>query len=113
MALAWLYATTPHRDLRDGKKAVFHGTQACRLSQWNRVDCIDTLAAAYAEAGDFKRATEFQKKAISMKNTQAFESTLRDGLVQIDKDGMEARLALYKNKRAYREFRAGLLRTFF
>jgi len=48
---AWLLATCPDAKLRDGRKAVELATKACELNQWKSPDLIDTLAAAYAEAG--------------------------------------------------------------
>jgi hypothetical protein len=38
--------------------------RACEISQWKNWIFLDTLAAAYAEAGDFAKATEYQQMAI-------------------------------------------------
>jgi tetratricopeptide (TPR) repeat protein len=59
---AWLLATCPDASLRDGKKAVETAIRACELSEWKAAFAISTLAAAYAEAGDFDKAVLFQDK---------------------------------------------------
>jgi tetratricopeptide (TPR) repeat protein len=64
--LAWLYATCPDAKYRDAKKAVENADKACQLSGGNDFDDLDTLAAAYAECGDFARAQEFEWKAIAL-----------------------------------------------
>ena len=62
--LADLLATCPTADLRDGKKAVDLATKACELTKWNDSISLSALAAACAEIADFKKAVEWQKKAI-------------------------------------------------
>ena len=63
-AIGWLMAAGPDA-VRDGKRAVEHATRACELSSWKDPDPINTLAAAYAEIGDFAKAVEFQKRALA------------------------------------------------
>ena len=56
--LAWLLATCPDAGIRDGRRAVELASRACRLDFGISAACVDTLAAAHAEAGDFESAAE-------------------------------------------------------
>jgi tetratricopeptide (TPR) repeat protein len=89
--LARLLAAGPD-GARDGRRAVEHATRACELTGWKTPDFIDTLAAAYAAAGDFGKAVEFQKKALSF---PAFE--------QVKGPQARGQLALYEQKKPYRD----------
>ena len=62
--LAWIYATCPSMIYRNGDEAIVLATKACELTSFKNADFINTLAAAYAEKGNFKKAIEFQIKAI-------------------------------------------------
>ena len=65
-------------------------TLACEMSGWKDPNQVDTLAAAYAEAGEFAKAVEWQEKAIA----------LAQGATS-GEDWAE-RLELYRKKTPYR-----------
>jgi tetratricopeptide (TPR) repeat protein len=87
-ALAWFLATCPDAKYRDGRQAVAVAQRACELSKGPEE--FATLAAAFAEAGDFDRAVEAQARAIELAPAEA-------------KTEYQRRLDLYKNKRPYRQ----------
>jgi Zn-dependent protease len=61
--LAWVLATCPVDELRNGQEAVDLATWACEATQWQSPSCLGTLAAACAEVGDFTQALNLQKRA--------------------------------------------------
>jgi predicted ribosomally synthesized peptide with SipW-like signal peptide len=88
--LAWLLATGPD-GVRNGKRAVEHATKACELTEWKEPNNLETLAAAYAEDGDFDKAIENQKKALSFPDYAERSKEARQ------------RLELYSQKKPYRD----------
>ena len=64
--LALLFAACPDSKVRDAKKAMEIGTKACELTGWKTPTCLDALAAAYAEAGDFDAAARYEQKSIEI-----------------------------------------------
>jgi tetratricopeptide (TPR) repeat protein len=90
--LAWLLATCSDAKVRDGPRAVQLATKACELTDWKNSNPLDTLAAAYAEAGQYDHAVHWQHKAL--------EDPYLKGSAG---DEFRQRLELYKQKRPYRE----------
>jgi tetratricopeptide (TPR) repeat protein len=89
--LAWLLSTAPDNKVRDGRRAIVAATKACELTEWKNGGYLDTLAAAYAEVGEFDKAVEWQDKA------------LKAGDLPVkDLDAARKRLELYKQKKPYR-----------
>lgn len=88
--LAWLLATCPDKSVRDGKQAITYGKMACDQTNWEEPAFIDTLAAAYAEAGQYDKAVKYQQQAINLVPADA-------------KPDYASRLQLYKAHKPYRE----------
>jgi tetratricopeptide (TPR) repeat protein len=89
--LAWLLATAPDDKVRDGKRALEYAKKACELTEYKNGGLIDTLAAVYAELGEFDKAVEWQEKAIKAGD-----------LPVKDVDAAKKRLELFKAKKPYR-----------
>lgn len=62
--LAWLLATCPDDSVRDGNEALRYAEEACRLTAHQQPGFMSTLAAAYAEAGNFPEAITTAETAI-------------------------------------------------
>ena len=90
---AWLRATCQDEKYRNGQQAVEYATKACELTAWKDFGYLDTLAAAYAEAGNFDKAVEWQKKGMDLAPAD-------------QKADYESRLKLYQEKKPYRELPA-------
>lgn len=63
---AYLLSVCPMPKYRDAKKAIAYATKACELTQWKASDSLETLAAAYAEAGLFEEAIKRQQAAAAI-----------------------------------------------
>ena len=63
---ARLRATCPDRAFRNGQLAIADARKACELGHWKTSRWVDTLAAAYAEAGDFDSAVRTEDQAINL-----------------------------------------------
>ena len=64
--LAWLLATCPDEQCRDGEEAVRIAKSSCELLGWDNPGVLDTLSAAYAESGQFAEAVKWQTRAIKL-----------------------------------------------
>lgn len=90
---AWALATGPVAKLRNGKSAVELAKKACELTNWQNASYIDTLAAAYAEAGEFVEAAKYQREAL--RDTAYLQNNP-------EAKGLRDRLELYEAKTPYR-----------
>ena len=93
-AMAWLLATSPEASLRNGAKAVELAQRAARLSGGREPAILDTLAAAYAEAGRFGEAIETADRARKLAVDRGNHALA---------EAIEKRLALYRKKVPFRD----------
>lgn len=63
---AWFLATYPQEQFRNPPQAIELARRACELTRYNKASHLDTLAAAYAAAGQFERAVANVQKAIDL-----------------------------------------------
>lgn len=68
--LAWLLAICPQDDIRDGQRAVELARRASAASQHRNPTLLATLAAAYAETGDFAEAVATCTRALRLSDPQ-------------------------------------------
>jgi len=90
--LARFQATCSQAEFRDGTQAIENATKACELSHWDNYRYIDTIAAAYAEAGHFEQAVKWQHQAVTKLPADIRPSQRAD---------CEARLRLYQAGQSY------------
>jgi tetratricopeptide (TPR) repeat protein len=86
---AWFRLTCPDPSFRDEKQALKDAMTACKLMHWEDENMIDTLACAYAAAGDFDSALRYEGQALAMK-----------GISPDDSKALQQHLALFKQHRA-------------
>src|SRR5205823_2528641 len=55
--LAWLLATHSNPEARNGQRALILAKEACQLTTNADISLLQTLAAAYAECGQFTNAS--------------------------------------------------------
>ena len=67
---ALLLATVPHASARNGPEAVELAQRAIALSEGKRPEILGTLAAAYAETGQFAEAVQTARKAVDLATQQ-------------------------------------------
>jgi protein O-mannosyl-transferase len=92
--LAWMLATCSDPSLRDGPKALALAQRANGLSNGNDPVILRSLAAAYAENGQFSQAIEIDQRALQLSST-----TTRRDLTQ----AIQNELRLYQTASPYHE----------
>lgn len=106
-ALAWIHATNPDEQHRNGDVAVRLGQQACALSRYSNPTDLDVLAAACAERGDWEVADRYASNAIKLMSDRLEKETDPATRQQIEQQMMEVqqRLEGYLEKQPYRDTR--------
>jgi tetratricopeptide (TPR) repeat protein len=64
--LAWVLSTSPQDAVRDGKRSLELGLKACEATEYKQAHIVSTLAACYAETGDFENARKWSAKAVEL-----------------------------------------------
>jgi tetratricopeptide (TPR) repeat protein len=90
-SLAWMLATCPESGFRDGKSAVGYAELAVTQNTRTNSAYLATLAAAYAETGEFVKAACVEKEAMALLRTEG------------QKRDHASRLKLYESNTPYRE----------
>ena len=92
--LAWVFATSPDDALRDGTKAVQLAEEALRISGRRIPIIFRTLAAAYAESGEFSKAIQAAQQGIELANSQGNSDLATE---------LQGNIALYQEQRPLRD----------
>ena len=85
-------ATSPDEAIRDGKRAIDLAKKACEGTTWKQPHIISTLAAGYAETGDFAEARKYSKQAVESEGSSPEVKTQLQG-----------ELASYESEKPWRE----------
>lgn len=92
-SVAWLLATCPDQRFRDPQKALEAARRAVRFGGEGDAILLDVLAASHASAGQLDQAVRVQQQAVVLATQEL-------------KPELEARLALYRSGRPYRQAQA-------
>lgn len=92
-SLAWLLATSPDPQVRSGQRAVELARQALDRAGSETPELLDTLAAAYAEAGLFDDAIDTAQRALQLARATPGREALAAEI--------EQRLDLYRRHQPY------------
>ena len=98
---AWILATCPDAKIRDGKLAIAAATRAAELTNWKDARGLATLAAAYAEAGDFASAVRWQQRGLELEQ-EFLKRFPPPGGGMVAPSVVEGRLVLYKAGKPFR-----------
>jgi TPR repeat protein/serine/threonine protein kinase len=89
--VAWFLAVCNDPKIRNGRSAVSFAEKAVTATNRKEPGLLDTLAAAYAEVGEFEKAVATQKEAMALLRTEQ------------EKQDYASRLKLYESGSPYRE----------
>jgi len=90
---SWLLATCPDENFRDAARALEYGKQAAEATLYAMPHILSTLAAAYAENGDFESARSWSQKAVELGEKEKHEAL----------EDLKKELASYQENKPWRE----------
>lgn len=93
-SLAWILATDEDKEIRNGDEAIKWALVASKGTGRENPEYLDTLAAAYAEAGQFGQAIQTVKESIELARSAKDEDLVQE---------LANRLEIYKSKKAFYE----------
>jgi tetratricopeptide (TPR) repeat protein len=91
--LAWVLATSTEEEVRDAERSIELGTKACEVTDYKAPHILSTLAAGYAEKGDWDTAIKWSSKAVEL--SEKDEGDVSEQLKQ--------ELESYQQKKPWRE----------
>ena len=92
--LAWLLATCPRAEVRNGREAVRLAKDVCLATNHQDSNLLDTLAAAHAEAGQFDKAVVVARQAVEQATSQGSDALAQE---------IGQRLELYESRQPYHD----------
>jgi tetratricopeptide (TPR) repeat protein len=92
--LAWFLAVDPKITAHNPYRAIQLAKEACKITHYSDPGNLDTMAVAYAAAGNFSKAIEITEKALELCQSSDQETLKKE---------LESQLALYKAGKPYIE----------
>jgi Flp pilus assembly protein TadD len=93
-SLAWILATDKNDEIRNGREAIRWALVACEGNGRKNPEYLDTLGAAYAQAGHFEEATRTAQKSLILARSEGDADLAEE---------VKKRLLLYKAEKAFTE----------
>jgi protein O-mannosyl-transferase len=94
--LAWLLATSPEDDVRSGARAVELAEHSVSLTSRQDIMSLETLSAAYAEAGRFDEAVITGREALALAEKQGNRAMAEE---------LARRIPLFESRQRFRQAR--------
>jgi twitching motility protein PilT len=93
-AAAWILATSPYQELRDGKRAVKMAELACSITREKEPHVLAVLGTAQAEYSSFRRASDATRKAMALYQQMGDP---------IKANALQSRITLFDQGKPYRD----------